>query len=228
MLETLQQYRDRTAFMWDSLPQRGGLRTSEGLALKVSPDGSFRQFYGDTVIFTLPQPMIAWLAEIQEELYAICGICLAQRLAPETFHIPLHDLLNQAQHEPPGLACNRQQAMLAIEEVRRQAPPSIAIRSNCLFSMVSTSIVMGFEPATESDCAALMAMYERFQTIVPLSYPLTLHVTLAYYKPGDYDDEMLLQLREAVQRIGREQKEWQLDLQELCYATFQSMAAYCF
>lgn len=171
---------------------------------------------------------VAWLAEIQEELYAICGICLAQRLAPETFHITLHDLLNQAQHEPPGLARNRQQAMLAIEEVRRQAPPTIAIRSNCLFSMVSTSIVMGFEPATESDCAALMAMYERFQTIVPLSYPLTLHATLAYYKPGDYDDEMLLQLREAVQRIGREQKEWQLDLQELGYATFQSMAAYCF
>ena len=72
-----------------------------------------------------------------------------------------------------------------------------------------------------------MAMYERFQTIVPLSYPLTLHVTLAYYKPGDYDDGMLLQLRKAVQRIGREQKEWQLDLQQLRYATFQSMAAYC-
>lgn len=228
VLETLRQYRDRTAFMWDSLPQRGGLRTSDGLALKVNPDGSFRPFYGDTVIFMLPQPMIAWLARIQAELYAACGAHLAQRIAPKTFHITLHDLLNQAQYEPLGLARNRQQAMLAIEEVCRQDPPTIVIRSNCLFSMVSTSIVMGFEPATKSDCAALMEMYEHFQHIVPLSYPLTLHATLAYYKPGEYDEGMLLQLRKAMQCIGREQKEWRLDLQELRYATFQSMTAYCY
>ena len=51
-------------------------------------------------------------------------------------------------------------------------------------------------------------------------------MTLAYYKPGEYDDEMLFRLRDALQRIGRERREWRLDMQELHYATFESMAQY--
>jgi len=226
MQETLQQYRERTGFMWDSLAQYGGLRTSGGLAMKVDPDGRFKPFYGDTVIFSLSQPMIHWLEGIQDELYTACGECLAERIAPETFHITLHDLLSQAESMPGGVPRNQQEAMLAIEEVRGLCPHPIAIRSNCVFSMVGTSIVMGFEPATEYDCAMLMTMYERFQQIVSLSYPLTLHVTLAYYKPGEYDDNMLFRLREALQHIGRERREWLLDMQELLYATFESMAKY--
>lgn len=226
MQETLQQYRERTGFMWDSLGQYGGLLTSGGLAMKVDPDGRFKPFYGDTVIFLLSQPMIHWLEGIQDELYMVCGECLAEHIAPETFHVTLHDLLNQVEHMPEGVARNQREAMLAIEEARGMYPHSIAIRSNCVFSMVGTSIVMGFEPATEYDCAMLMAMYECFQQIVPLSYPLTLHVTLAYYKPGEYDDEMLFRLRDALQRIGRERREWRLDMQELHYATFESMAQY--
>lgn len=226
MFETLQQYRARTGFMWDSLAQCGGLRTSSGLDMKVDPQGRFKPFYGDTVIFTLSQPMIQWLDGIQAELYAACGECLAERIAPETFHVTLHDLLNQSEHMPDGAARNRQEALRAIEEVRGLCPHCVAIRSNCMFSMVGTSIVMGFEPATEFDCALLMAMYERFQQLVPLTYPLTLHVTLAYYRPGEYDDNVLFRLRDTMQRIGRERREWRLDMQELSYATFESMAGY--
>lgn len=226
MLETLRQYRERTAFMWDSLAPCGGLRTGGGLAQKVNPDGSFRPFYGDTVIFSLPQPMVEWLEGIQGELYASCGACLAERIAPDTFHVTLHDLLSQAEYMPDGLERNRREATLAIEEARGRYPHDLGVSSNCMFSMVGTSVVMGFEPATEYDCAVLMAMYECFQQIVPLSYPLTLHVTLAYYRPGEYDEGMLLRLREAMRRIGRERREWRLDLKDLHYATFESMTRY--
>ena len=226
MKETLQQYRERTGFMRNSFAEYGDLRTSDGLMMKVDPAGRFKPFYGDTVIFTLPQPMIHWLEGIQNELYTACGECLAERIAPETFHITLHDLLNQAEYMPDGVARNRQEAMLVIEEARGLYPYPIAIRNNCLFSMVSTSIVMGFEPATEYDCTILMTMYERLQQIIPLSYPLTLHVTLAYYKPGEYDDDMLFKLRDAVRHVGREQRKWHLDIKDLYYATFESMAQY--
>lgn len=226
MQETLQQYRERTLYMWNSLAQCGGLRTSDGLELKVDSDGHFKPFWGDTVIFSLPQPMISWLERIQTHLYAACGAYLAERIRPESFHITLHDLLSQVDRMPDGVSCNQHEVLLAIEEACGQYPHSIAIRSCCMFSMVHTSIVMGFEPASEYDCAILMALYERFQQIVPLSYPLTLHVTLAYYKPGEYDDETLLRLNEAMQSIGRERHEWQLDLQKLCYATFENMAQY--
>lgn len=66
MGETLQQYRDRTGFMADSLARTGGFRTSGGLTKKVAPDGYFVPFYGDTVIFMLPQLMIRWLAGLRK------------------------------------------------------------------------------------------------------------------------------------------------------------------
>lgn len=226
MLETCWQYCERTEFMWDSLAPCGGMHTSGTLAVKVDPSGRFKPFYGDTVIFSLSQPMIRWLQGIQAELYEACGTCLSERIPPETFHITLHDLLNHAEHMPDGAARNMQEAALAIKEARKQMPCSIAIFSKCMFSMVDTSVVMGFEPATEPDCAALMALYERFQQVVLLSYPLTLHVTLAYYKPGEYDEEVLFRLRDAMQHIGRQRLAWQLDMHNLAYATFESMGRY--
>lgn len=226
MLETLTQYRNRTNFMWNSLPSSGKLRTSDGLALKVSPEGRFKPFYGDTVIFFLPEPMIQWLDAIQDALYAACGTCLGERIASETFHITLHDLSNQANCMPSEVSTNKVNVMQALEEIWAQVPHSILIRSVCAFSMVGTSLVMGFEPASGPDCQALMELYERFQQIVPLSYPLTLHATLAYYKPGEYDEAMLSQLNDALRRIGRNQQEWRLDLRDLHYATFESMNQY--
>lgn len=226
MHETLQQYRERTGWSWDSLAQHGSLRTGERLTLKVDTDGHLTPFYGDTILFALPQSMLIWLKEIQAELYTACGECLAERIPPSTFHITLHDLLSQAEHMPDGILRNQQEAMLAIEEARGQYPHFISIRSTSLFSMARTGIVMAFEPATEYDCAILMALYEHFQQVIPLGYPLTLHVTLAYYKPGEYDAGVLLRLNNAMRRIGREQYVWQLDLQALCYSTFESMAQY--
>lgn len=226
MQETLQQYRDRTTFMQDSLPEHNGLCTSAGAALKVDEQEHFRPFFGDTVIFSLPQPMIARLADIQAALYDQCGGCLADPLRPETFHITLHDLLSHPSQMPEGAPERERLAHFALQEIRASHPPLLHVRSVCVFSMVGTSLVMGFEPCEEQDCAALMSMHELFQQIVPLAYPLTLHVTLAYYRPGVYGEDMLRRLRQAVQVLGREVFEGTLSLAELRYATFKSMANY--
>ncbi len=226
MPETLRQYRERTAFMEDSLAPWGGLRTSDGLTAKVGPDGSFRPFCGDTVIFSLEEDTIRWLADVQETLYDTCGSCLAERIAPETFHITLHDLRNQPESMPEGVADRRAQALRMIARAREEFPSPLTLRSRCMFSMVGSSVVMGFEPAGEQDCAALMTLYGRFQQLVPLSYPLTLHVTLAYYRPGVYDDAMLDRLREVMGRVGREERMCPLETRRLHYATFGSMAYY--
>ncbi|MGN1019168.1 MAG: hypothetical protein ACI4O7_02240 [Aristaeellaceae bacterium] len=226
MHETLQQYRERTAFMEDSLPRSGGLRTSAGLTQKIAPDGSFLPFFGDTMIFALDAPLCQWLTDVQAALYDACGACLARRIPPETFHITLHDLLNQPERMPEGVSQTRPAALEALSWLRQNQPPTVRVRSRCMFSMVGASVVMGFEPAEEADCAALMALHERFQAIVPLSYPLTLHATLAYYRPGAYDEDALQRLRDAMWRIGRAPRVWPLHLDALHYATFDSMARY--
>ncbi|MBO5501027.1 MAG: hypothetical protein J6A48_03305, partial [Clostridia bacterium] len=59
-----------------------------------------------------------------------------------------------------------------------------------------------------------------------LGYPLTLHATLAYYRPGAYDSLEVALIRDALQQLGRERREWRLRLNELQYAVFDSMNHY--
>ena len=225
-MENLNQYQQRTSFMWDSLPHEGGFTTSPGLRAKADPAGQLLPFYGDTVIFTLPREMIRWLTSVQDDLYAACGGYLAQKLDPETFHITLHDLQNSPAGWPSGMPGNQKRAQTLLKTARETLPPEVIVRTNCVFSMAGTSVVMGFEPAQDSDCRVLMSLYRAFQQIRPLHYPLTLHATLAYYRPGGFDSVECALLRDALQQLGRERREWRLRLSELCYATFDSMNHY--
>lgn len=225
-MENLMEYQQRTGFMWDSLPHEGGFATSVGLCAKADPQGQLLPFYGDTVIFTLPREMIRWLKGVQDDLYAACGSYLCQRLEPDTFHITLHDLQNSPDGWPSGLPGNQKRVMTMLGAARETLPPEVIVRSNCVFSMAGTSVVMGFEPAQDSDCRVLMSLYEAFQQIRPLGYPLTLHATLAYYRPGAYDSLEVALIRDALQQLGRERREWRLRLSELQYAVFDSMNHY--
>lgn len=225
-METLQMYQHRTGFMWESLPPPDGFVTSTGLCGKAGPDGELLPFFGDTVIFALPPEMIRWLRQVQEDLYAACSGFLARRLLPETFHITLHDLANSPAGWPSCLPGNQKRVITLLEAARECLPPEIIVRSNCVFSMVNTSVVMGFEPARESDCRMLMSLYRIFEEIRPLNVPLTLHATLAYYRPGVYDSTEAQLIRDTLQQLGRERREWRLRLSELSYATFDSMNHY--
>lgn len=225
MLETLNEYRSRTGFMWETVPERG-LTTRPGLRQKAGDDGLFAPFYGDTVIFALPPEMIRWLSGLQEELYAACGPVLAQKLDPDTFHITLHDLSSSPSGWPAGMPGNCKRTLPLLEAARGSLPPEVTVRSSCVFSMVDTSIVMGFEPAQESDCRTLMGLYRELQGVQPLTYPLTLHATLAYYRPGEYSPGEAACVWQALRQLGRERREWRLRLDELRYATFDSMNHY--
>ena len=55
MLNTLDDYISR------SLPESGGFQTAPGLALKVDAEGRFLPFYGNTVVFLLPEGVKARL-----------------------------------------------------------------------------------------------------------------------------------------------------------------------
>lgn len=226
MLETLDTYRKRTMFMWDSLPQNGFLFTNNSLRDKVTDGGSFKPFYGDTVIFSLDNDTISWLSQIQDEMYRMCGGILSDRLNPATFHITLHDLKSSPYSMPDDVKNNEHRAVELIEYAKQKYPNEIYINSRCIFSMVGTSIVMGFEPEGNEACNILMSLYEDFQNIVHLSYPLTLHTTIAYYKPGNYDESVLCTLKSVFNAVGNTPRKLRLDLNKLNYATFSSMNSY--
>lgn len=216
----------RTVFMWKSLPESGGFQTSESLLKKIDADGRFKPFYGDTAIFSLPNHEIARLGQLQNALNDRFGDVLAEKLPPESFHLTLHDLLNS----PEGMPAESERVMREVQslfaEIPDDFPKEIHLRSVCLFSMVNTSIVMGYEPAEEADCETLMRLYDWFQQIVPLAYPLTLHVTLAYFKPGSYDENMLRLLRNFLIEYSRDSHPVTLNTRDLAYARFASMKEY--
>lgn len=228
-LETLEGFRARTeAFLYSSLPVGGTLETNPNLTHKVDGQGNLLPFGGNTVVYSLPEPVRRQLARVRAALYDRCGAVLAQPLGEDTFHITLHDLVN-------GLPSPRLEeemrsvgplALAEVERVRAETEP-VHMVSTALFNMVNTSMVLGFAPADEASCARLMGYYQRFQRVVTLHYPLTPHVTVAYFRPGRYGPEQVDRLQEAVAWAAAQPPiSLALSGAELEYQCFSSMARY--
>ncbi|MDE7261365.1 MAG: hypothetical protein K2N78_04790 [Oscillospiraceae bacterium] len=228
-LENLSAFQARTgAFIYDSLPHDRALETNAGLPLKVGRGGKMEPFMGNTVVFPLPEQTKQGIARIQKRLYQACAPALAEPLEVSSFHITLHDLLNGK----PSRELEERMGRLrnaALERVRRIAErrETIRLQSTALFNMVNTSMVLGFAPADEESCERLMTYYEMMQGIVRLDYPLTPHVTVAYFRPGTISVEAVEKLREAVDEAGRwERLQVALPAAILEYQVFSDMNHY--
>ena len=228
-MENLQAFHARVdGFQRDSLPHDGWLTTKPLLVEKVGPEGALLPFYGNTMIFDLPADVQLLIARMQVTLHHRCGWMLAQPLAPATLHMTLHDLLNgvdeAALAEP--VARTGEQAKAILAEICREKR-CIRLTSTAAFNMTNGSLCLGFAPDTEEDCAILMGLHARFQEVVALNYPLTPHVTLAYFKPGDYGPEEVAQLAEALREINALPKvHLALDGEALHYYRFTDMNTY--
>ena len=225
MHEDLSRFRARTrGFSSDSLPPPPApLTTAPGLTAKVGPAGELLPFAGDTVVFPLPARAKAAAACLQDLLHHRCGGLLAQRLPPDSLHLTLHDLNSG----PAGASLTarmdaaRPQAEEILSKLREEPP--IPMRSTWVFSMASTSVVLGLEPRDDAACLRLMDLYDRFQSVVPLGYPLTPHITLAYYRPGVYGQEELHPLRGALTTAAWGAVELELEPRLLRYHRFADM-----
>ena len=228
-LEDLPAFRARTAgFTADSLPHGGGLETNANLPLKVGMDGKMEPFMGNTVVFPLPEEVKREIGRMQERLYRTCAPALAEPLEASSFHMTLHDLLSG---KPDRTLRRRMDDMrdAALERVRQiaRAGETVRLHTTALFNMVNTSMVLGLAPADEESCGRLMAYYETLQDVVCLRYPLTPHVTLAYFRPGVITAEWVEKLRDAVDEIGQREKIFmELPAKTLEYQLFSDMNHY--
>lgn len=229
-MENLHEFHTRVdGFQHDSLPHDGPLTTKPLLVEKVSPDGALLPFFGNTMIFDLPVETQLTIARMQLLLHHRCGWMLAQPLAPETLHMTLHDLLNGVNADALAEPVRRtgEQAKAILREQRAAQQPPIRLTSTLAFNMTNGSVALGFAPDTEDDCAALMALYADYQSVVALNYPLTPHVTLAYFKPGSYGPADVAALAEALRKINALEKvHIAADAGCLHYYTFEDMNTY--
>ena len=230
MMETLHEFHARVdGFQRDSLPHDGRMTTKPLLVEKVAPDGALRPFFGNTMIFDLPMEAQLPIARMQLILHHRCGFMLAQPLAPRTLHMTLHDLLNGVDADRLAAPVHQTglQAQAILMTQRDAGIPPIRLTSTLAFNMTCGSVCLGFAPDTEEDCAALMGMHASYQRVVALNYPLTPHVTLAYFRPGVYGPEEIAALAEALREINALPKvHITVDAACLHYYTFTDMNTY--
>ena len=228
-MENLQEFHARVdGFQRDSLPHESPLTTKPLLVEKVAAEGRLLPFFGNTMIFDLPQDVQLTIARMQLLLHHRCGSMLAEPLAPHMLHMTLHDLLNgvdkAALAEPVRRTGEAAKAILARQ---RGEDRPIRLTSALAFNMTCGSVALGFAPDTEADCAVLMGMHADYQAVVALDYPLTPHVTLAYFRPGTYGPEAVTRLAEALRAINALEKvRITVDAGCLHYYTFEDMNTY--
>jgi len=229
-MENLTEFHTRVdGFQHDSLPHDGGFTTKPLLVEKVAPHGELLPFFGNTMIFDLPQDVQLTIARMQLILHHRCGWMLAQPLAPDTLHMTLHDLLNGVDEAALAAPVRQtgEQAKSILAAQRAAKLPPVHLTSTAAFNMTNGSVALGFAPDTEADCAAIMGMHARYQDVVALNYPLTPHVTLAYYKPGSYGPEAVAALADALREINTLPKvRITVDADCLHYYTFADMNTY--
>lgn len=229
-IETLEEFRHRTReFSRNSLSVGGDFWTNSNLTNKVDEQGKLKEYCGNTMVFLLDDGCMDQLKDIQRNLYQNCARMLADSLRCDTFHITLHDLVNGMRSEKLSdeMEKSEQSALQLLAKIKEADPQKIKMRSTFLFNMVNTSVVLGFEPADEKSCRSLMKLYEVFQDVVYLTYPLTPHITMAYYKPGKYVTEDLEALQKTIEYVDRLTKvELELNTEKLVYQRFTDMNHY--
>ena len=237
-LETLEHFTNRIRYQYEPL---NGLTVPASQIEKVNQDGSLAPYLGDTVIFELGDNTRSTIGQMQEALYARCGSLLGERLPVESFHITLHDLLSAPMERQDEILAGLDDRCASVNDLiagfAEKYPDPIRVRPTRLFCMVGKSVVLGFEPADEDACNALMDMFSQLQKIVCLDYPFyTPHVTLAYFKPrlDEYgnpipcDGHSVYCLSQAMQEISAQ---FPLDIvplkiEDLHYCCFRDMSRY--
>ncbi len=201
----LSDYDRRTS--WKAEPVRGVFAAAEGLRAKVDGRGRFVLFPGTTVAFRAGEECRRTVDRLQDILYQRIDDMLALRLGAATCHMTLHDLVSPEMHlsdTPEGymaeLDKSLKQAAAAVGEIREKyAGRCITLTADRIVNMVSKSLVLLLRPRSEEDFELLMEMYGAFDPILTLPYPLTPHITLAYFRPGMLDGGRMWEAMKAAQ-----------------------------
>ncbi|MBQ8300101.1 MAG: ligT like phosphoesterase [Clostridia bacterium] len=205
---------------------------SDSVRSKVDETSTFRNFFGDTVVFNLDDEQKHFIKEhFIAPLYLAAPECLAEQLNEQTLHMTLHDL-NASNNCDASFLQKMFDTEILLSEVIRQAniqPQTITMTPTFVFNMVNTSLVLGLLPKTDKDYRNLMYLYSLIESVHSLPYPLTPHITLAYFNHNEFAGDSLYTLQNAVNAVNASidrQFDICLSTENLYYQKFISMNDY--
>lgn len=241
-MSLISDYETRTAWKYDSVS--GRFPTHPGLLDKVDEEGAFRPYMGSTVVFRLDRQSRGYFQIVREIIMGGMKGLLSEPFPASAFHMTLHDLVcpemtgvSQVYKDEARTGYSPQYmteverslaaASRVVEEIRREyAGDRIELLTDRVVNMVSKSLVMMLKPATEIDYRFLLELYHRFDGVKALPFPLTPHVTLAYYRPGEIDGDLMSEVIEKVQVDANDPMPVSLSIDGLTAQRFLDMAHY--
>lgn len=199
---------------------------SESVPKKVNEDGSFKRFIGDTVVFDLDDSQKRFIkTHFEDPLYNVAGDCFAEKFHESTLHMTLHDL-NSSEYDDYEVL--KKMFETEVELAKRlqdvaSTPDSIHMVTTCVFNMVNTSLVLGLIPKSDADYHKLMKLYYLVDEVCQLPYPLTPHITLAYYNRYGFEGEKRRAIERTVNEMNGRNHEIVLSTDRLYYQKFTNM-----
>ena len=228
-METYQNFMDRICSFELPVPElcEGDFSVNPSVSEKVGTDHRFLPFYGDTIVFDLSEMEKQLINDMISQLYTAVPECFSERLNDSTLHMTLHDLSHSTRLEDVSERMREHETalrtLLAHKPVEQK---TIRMRSKAVFNMVNTSIVLGVYPNDPVEYAKLMELYQLGEQLMALPYPMTPHITLAYYRKEGFSHELVEKLKKQITALNRQPMEITLQTERLYYQHFQSMNAY--
>lgn len=206
----------------------GYIHMNPNLAGKVNWDNQFRPFFGDTVVFDLNDTVKKEIGRVVDELYKDVPECFAERLNPATFHMTLHDLSNSPVLQDITEEMFWNELLMIKKQHRMEKNMCIRMKTNYIFNMVSNSLVLGLYPVDEEEYKKLMGLYDVVNEVKELNYPLTPHITLAYYNVHGFSEESARSLEKRIEEFNQDihGMDIELNTNELYYQKFLHMNQY--
>ncbi len=197
------------------------------LKYKVDIFNKFRPFYGDTVIFELSDEIKAQAGGMIDALYREAGDCFSERLKNDALHITLHDLSNSSNVSDIGEDMFRNEIiLLKYAQSGKIGKSTIRFETNYCINMVGVTIVLALKPKTREDYENLIALYGIADCVRALPYPLTPHITLAYFKYEGFSADKAERLCRIVNRLNKTKLEIEVSTDKLFYEKFTDMNNY--
>lgn len=244
-MSLIDQYNWETRWKYEPLSGRYG--TGQGLERKVDPaTGRFLPFPGTTTVFRLPEAVGRVLARALRdpltERLKDSGMLAEDVLPEDSFHLTLHDLICPDLHQAGPVweadgqlsiayRAEMDESLRAAREVirslQREHPGAVIhMTADRLVSMAAKSLALMVRPRSDEDFGLLMSLYDRLQSVVPLSRPLVPHITLAYFRPGELDADALQAAVEPLQINPERPWNFDLRLSWLTAQRFEDMRSY--
>ena len=227
-METYQAFLDRVSvFEIDTLDLgKSYFKGKASLAYKINENNKLKDFFGDTIVFDLDYETKRKISDLIDNLYLASPECFAERLCSDTLHMTLHDLSNSPCPDEISEAMEKNMTGV-IERAPLVQNLKIKMRSNFIFNMVNTSIVLGLIPKDENEHRKLIDLYGLFDEVYKSDYPLTPHITLAYYSINGFNELSAKRLEATVNNLNTKTKlDIELDTNNLFYQRFTGMNKY--